>query len=82
MEATTDNTRAKRKAVNLTIRSDVLDEAKALKLNASRAAENGLLEEIKKAHEQEWLENNKSALLAHNKRVDKDGVLLAPVWEE
>jgi len=35
---------------------------------------------IKQTHEQEWLKKNGKALLAHNKRIDKSGPLLTPVW--
>ncbi|MFP4098934.1 MAG: type II toxin-antitoxin system CcdA family antitoxin, partial [Alphaproteobacteria bacterium] len=45
----------KRKAINLTIREDILKEAKDLGLNASKAAELGILAAIKQTREQCWL---------------------------
>ncbi len=80
MQTTSDQELSKRRPINLTIREDVLKEAKSLKLNASKAAEAGLVHAIKEAHAKEWLEVNKQALIAHNKRVEKDGTFLKPNW--
>lgn len=80
MSVTQEDVKSKRRPVNLTIREDVLREAKVLKVNASQAAERGILEEIKKMREREWLKNNRKALLAHNTRVEKSGPLLTPSW--
>ena len=71
---------SKRRPVNLTVREDVLDEAKSLQLNASKAAEAGIINAIKNAREQEWLEESKIALKAHNARIEKSGTLLTPDW--
>ena len=71
---------SKRRPVNLTIRADLLAEAKALKLNASQAAETGIIAAVKMAHEQRWLRDNQDALQAHNNRVNKAGPLLTPAW--
>lgn len=70
----------KRRPINLTIREDILKEAKELNLNASKAAEYGIAQAIKKARGQAWLNENKSALSAHNKRVEESGTLLTPNW--
>lgn len=72
----------KRRPVNLTIREDILKEAKNLNLNTSQAAEVGIAEAIKKAQEQAWLLENQTALDAHNERVEKQGVLLTPGWNK
>ena len=77
---TTDQEISKRRPINLTVREDILNEAKYLELNTSKAAEMGIINAIKNAREQEWLETNQDALSAHNKRVEKIGVLLAPNW--
>ena len=70
----------KRRPINLTIRTDVLKEAKSLNLNASQAAEAGIIAAIQRAQEQEWLHTNKTALLAHNNRIEQEGLLLTPSW--
>lgn len=70
----------KRKPVNLTIREDIYAEAKKLKINASKAAEAGIYDAVKKAKEQAWLEENRNAIQAHNERIEREGVLIPPVW--
>lgn len=70
----------KKRAVSLTIRSDLLREAKALNLNASRAAEAGLAAAIKKAKAEAWLAENEDAIRAHNERIATSGVLITPIW--
>jgi antitoxin CcdA len=71
---------SKRRPVNLTIRADVLDEAKVLKLNTSQAAETGIIAAVRRANEQKWLRDSQSAIEAYNKRIDKSGPLLTPSW--
>lgn len=80
MEQTLNTRASKRRPVNLTIRADILKEAKELNLNASQAAELGIMAAVKQAREQQWLKDNREALLAHNKRIDKTGPLLTPAW--
>ncbi len=80
MEIFIEHETSKRRPVNLTIREDVLEAAKMLKLNASQAAERGIIRAIRQAQEDDWITTNKPALIAHNSRVDKDGPLLTPAW--
>ena len=71
---------SKRRPVNLTIREDILKKAKDLSLNASKAAEYGILLAIKAEREKQWLEENKEAISAHNERIEREGTLLKPAW--
>ena len=80
MFAVSDKQNIKRRSINLTIREDVVKEVKALKLNASKAAEAGLIEAIKTVKEKEWLEENREAIKAYNERITKNGTLLKPYW--
>lgn len=73
---------SRRRSVNLTINEDVLQEARALQLNASQAAESGLLAAIRQAKEAAWLDENQKGLSAHNKRIEKEGPLLTPLWDK
>ena len=66
--------------VNLTVREDLLENAKSLSLNTSKAAEAGIEDTINKAETKKWLESNNAAILAHNSRVEKEGTLLKPDW--
>ena len=43
MQTSSEQDTSKRRPINLTIRKDVLKEAKALKLNTSKAAEAGII---------------------------------------
>jgi antitoxin CcdA len=59
-----------RRAVNFTIRADLLEEAKQLKLNASQAAEAGLLEAVRRARVETWRRENAAAIDDYNRRVE------------
>jgi antitoxin CcdA len=72
----------KKRAVNLTIRQDILKEAKELKLNTSQAAEDGIRQAIRKEKEAQWLKNNRKAIEAYNERIEREGVLIKPYWME
>ena len=76
----TNTETTKRRPVNLTIREDVINEARALNLNASQAAEAGIAAAIKAARQAQWLAENSDAIEAHNKRVEDKGVLIEPRW--
>lgn len=70
----------RRRPVNLTIREDLLKEAKELNLNASKAAESGIIAAIQKAQEDLWLAQNKKAIEAYNRDIEERGLLLKPSW--
>ena len=65
---------ARRKAVNLTINQDLLVSARKYKLNLSKILEDSLLKELKTLWQDEWLDENKAAISAYNKRIAKHGV--------
>ena len=57
-----------------------MSDARALQLNASRAAEAGIEAAVRKAKERAWLEDNKVAIQAYNDRIEREGTLLKPIW--
>ncbi|MDR1853545.1 MAG: type II toxin-antitoxin system CcdA family antitoxin [Azoarcus sp.] len=63
-----------KKAANLSIASDLLEEARARKINLSQTLETALKAELKKRHEAEWLEQNRAAIDAYNRHVEKHGI--------
>ncbi len=63
-----------KKAANLTVRADLLEEARARKINLSQTLEVALAAELKKRREAEWLEQNKAAIEAYNRHVEKHGL--------
>jgi len=73
-------TSERRKRTNLTVREDVMAEAKALGLNTSRAAEAGIEAAIREEKGRRWLEENREAIKAYNERYERDGPLLPPPW--
>lgn len=82
METRNENPTSKRRPVNLTIRTDLIDAARAMGLNASRAAERGIQSAIVDEDIRVWRERNHTAILAHNERVGQHGTLLKPYWLE
>lgn len=67
---------AARKAVNLSMDRILLEEAKALEVNVSRAAELGLKAAVKKAKEDQWLAENMAALAGYNQYIEENGLPL------
>ena len=74
------HTSSPKKAVNLSLASAMVAEAKALGLNMSQGAEEGLRAAIKREKERRWLEENKEAIDAHNAWIEKNGMLITPMW--
>lgn len=70
----------RRRAVSLTLRPELMAQARALKLNVSRAAEHGIEAAVKDALGKAWLAENADAILAHNERVARSGTLITPPW--
>ena len=73
MSAIYDETAIK-KATNVTINSDLLQKAKSYKINISKNFEAYLAEVVRKREEEQWLEENKSAIDAVNRRIEKEGL--------
>lgn len=70
----------KKRPVSFTVRTDLMKEARALRLNTSRAAEAGIEAAVKKAKEDAWLSENKAAIEAYNERIAQSGTLIKPIW--
>jgi len=65
---------APKKAVNLSINSDLLRQARELKINLSKMLETQLEEIIRRERARRWQENNREAIEAHNRFVEKYGL--------
>ncbi|RLJ64668.1 type II toxin-antitoxin system CcdA family antitoxin [Sulfurisoma sediminicola] len=63
-----------KKAANLSVRADLLEEARAYKINLSQTLEAALQVELKKRHEDEWREQNKEAIAAYGRHIERHGV--------
>jgi antitoxin CcdA len=66
---------AKKRAVNLFVDADLLDEARRLRINISETLERRLGAIVRAEQEKRWLEDNRGALMAYNQRVASHGLL-------
>jgi antitoxin CcdA len=66
---------AKKRAVNLFVDADLLDEARRLRINISDTLERRLRSIVRAEQEKHWLESNQAAIAAYNQRVSRDGLL-------
>ena len=66
-----------RKATNVSIDETLLSEAKALRINISKAAEAGLVVALAEKRAELWLAENRAALESSNAYVDRHGLPLA-----
>lgn len=63
-----------RKATNLSIRSDLLEQARQLNINLSREFEQFLAEVVRQRQQERWREANQDAIDAYNRHLDRDGL--------
>lgn len=61
-------------AVNLSISDTILQEARALKINLSQVLEEGLRDRLKRRQAEEWLEENRGAIKAYHRYIEKRGI--------
>lgn len=68
-------TRAQAKsATNVSIRRDLLEAARALKINLSATLEQALIEKLREAQQRQWREENRESIEAYNQHIEKHGV--------
>jgi antitoxin CcdA len=70
------HTPVRRKSTNVSLDPKLVDQAKALGINVSRACESGLSAELKSERERQWLEENGKAIKAWNEWVRVNGLPL------
>ncbi|MBY4588422.1 MULTISPECIES: type II toxin-antitoxin system CcdA family antitoxin [Rhizobium] len=63
-----------RKAANLSLDEGLVSQARELKINISRAAEDGIAKAIKAERERLWRIENAEAIAASNAYVEKHGL--------
>ncbi|MER8378534.1 MULTISPECIES: type II toxin-antitoxin system CcdA family antitoxin [unclassified Mesorhizobium] len=71
------NPKTQRKSVNTSIDSGLIEDAKALGINISRAAEEGIAKAISAEKTRRWQEENKEAIESSNDYVRRNGLPLA-----
>ncbi len=67
------NTLAPKKATNLSINSDLLNKAKEMDINLSAALEQTLTDLLGQRRREQWLADNRDAIDAYNRHVEKHG---------
>jgi antitoxin CcdA len=65
----------KKRAVNLFVDVELLDEARRLRINVSETLERRLRTIVRAEQEKRWLEANQAAIAAYNLRVSRHGLL-------
>lgn len=66
---------AKKRAVNLFVDADLLDQARRLWINMSETLERRLRTIVKAEREKRWLEDNREAIASINSFIDRHGLL-------
>ena len=66
-----------KKATNVSLNAELVDEARRLEINVSEACQSGLAAEVKKAREAAWKEDNRAAIESWNDYIRKNGLPLA-----
>ncbi len=74
MNGTLTNPRARKKATNVSINSDLLARAKTLGINLSKTLEERLAEVVDAEQRRRWLDENRDSLNAYNRRLAETGV--------
>jgi antitoxin CcdA len=65
-----------KKVTNLSLDQALLADARALGVNISQAAEKGVTEAVRKAKGEAWVQENREAIEASNRWVEKNGLPL------
>jgi antitoxin CcdA len=63
-----------KKKVGLSVRSDLVSEAKTLGINMSNELELALIEKVLKLKAANWKQENQQAILAQNKFLEENGL--------
>jgi len=67
------NRTAAKRAANVSVRSELLDAARAAGLNLSATLESALERELAEAKRKNWREDNREAIAAYNEHVENHG---------
>jgi antitoxin CcdA len=71
------NPTARKRGTNVSLRTDLVAEARELGISLSGACEDGLAPAVKAEKERRWLEENKQALDSWNRYIAEHGLPLA-----
>ena len=68
------NINSPKKPANLTINSDLLNQAKNMNINISSVLESALSEVVRQRKKEQWLKNNSEAIRSYNAYVSEFGL--------
>lgn len=68
---------ARKRGTNVSLRSDLVEEARELGISLSSACETGLAAAVKAEKERRWLEENADAIRSYNEWIAANGNPLA-----
>lgn len=63
-----------KRATNVSINQGLLEQARALDINLSATLERALEAEVRARRREQWLEENREAIAAYNRRIARDGL--------
>lgn len=75
-----DKSSTKTKPVNVTLPMSHVAEAKRYGLNLSQITRDALLKALNEERKRRYVEENKEAIAEYNAFVEKQGVLITPIW--
>lgn len=75
MRAKDDRAGYAKRAANLSVNAELLEQAKALDINLSATLERALEAEVRARKREQWLEENREAIQGYNAWVAEHGVL-------
>ena len=64
---------APKRPANVTVNADLLQRARALDINLSQTLESALVEAVAQKARERWLAENREAIDAYNRDVEKNG---------
>jgi antitoxin CcdA len=73
--------KARKIATNLSVRADLVAEAKQLGLNLSEVFESAVISAVRRKRQEAWLNDNRQAIETYNARVAREG-LFSDAWRK
>ena len=73
--------KARKRPVNLTADGDLVNDAKDFGFNLSQIFEDSLRQAVTEEKKRRWQEENKEAIEAYNRHIEKHGTLGERLWQ-
>jgi antitoxin CcdA len=68
---------SRKRSTNLTLSDNLVEEARALDVNLSQAAEDGIARAVTAARDEQWVRRNREAMASYDAFVAEQGLILA-----